>query len=97
VTGLRPHIRLRAAREAAGLTQKALADQAGIDRSRYNGLEKGRLPISADTAAQIVAVLNEVDPAEITTPREISLEEIDAFRKEWARLDAWAEDLRNRI
>lgn len=40
--GLDP-VRLRAARTAAGLTQKALAERTGLDQSRISRLEKGRV------------------------------------------------------
>jgi transcriptional regulator with XRE-family HTH domain len=97
VTPLRPHQRLKAARKRAKLRQIDVADQTGINRSRYTNLENGRLAISAETAAKIAAVVPGVRAHEIETPREISRAEIAAFRKDAARLLAWADDLRSRL
>ena len=38
--------RLRAAREAKGLTQEGLADAAGMDRSYVSGFERGEFNVS---------------------------------------------------
>lgn len=38
---------LKALRLRAGLTQQQLADKAGIDRSWYNQMERGKRPLTA--------------------------------------------------
>ncbi|MBB2202071.1 helix-turn-helix transcriptional regulator [Gluconacetobacter tumulisoli] len=44
-------------RERAGLTQKALADMAGVSQSYVNEIEGGKKPGSAATLAKLAATL----------------------------------------
>ena len=55
--GLDP-IRLRAARSAARLTQKALAARAGLDQSRISRLEKGRVGCDVTSLQALANALN---------------------------------------
>ena len=49
---------LREKRRAAGLSQRQLADRAGVDFSYISKLENGRLPAAADdTVVRICAIL----------------------------------------
>ena len=59
---------LRQLRENAELSQQALAELAGIDRSVYNSLENGRRRISDNYAARIAPWLNLPDPALLRPP-----------------------------
>ncbi len=49
--------RLRELRQRAGMTQQALADVVGIDRSFISDVETGRHSIAVDRAYQIAAAL----------------------------------------
>jgi transcriptional regulator with XRE-family HTH domain len=53
---------LRKLRHARGLSQEALAYEAGIDRTYISALERGVYSATIDMVAKIAAVL-EVDPA----------------------------------
>ncbi|MFO1431456.1 MAG: helix-turn-helix transcriptional regulator [Candidatus Competibacteraceae bacterium] len=55
--GLDPS-RLRAARTAAGLTQKALAERTGLDQSRISRLEKGRVGCDVASLQALANALN---------------------------------------
>lgn len=48
---------LRRAREASGLSQEALADAAGIDRTYVSALERGLYSVSLDTLEKIASAL----------------------------------------
>ena len=58
--------RVRARRQAAGLTQEALAHRAGVHRSYVGSLETGGRNPSLETIARLAAAL-EVDAAELVT------------------------------
>ncbi len=49
--------RLRAAREARGLSLRALADAAGVSHSHVGGIERGETTPTIETAARIGQVL----------------------------------------
>ncbi|HZN75658.1 MAG TPA: helix-turn-helix transcriptional regulator [Micromonosporaceae bacterium] len=49
--------RLRDLRQRAGMTQQALAEAVGIDRSFISDVETGRHSIAVDRAYQIAAAL----------------------------------------
>lgn len=57
-------VTLRTLRLRAGLTQQQLADQAGIDRSWYNQMERGNRPITRSPGERLASVLG-VSPAEL--------------------------------
>lgn len=48
---------VRAHREAAGVTQRALADAVGVSAPAITALEKGRSGVSAATVESIIAAL----------------------------------------
>jgi len=50
--------RLRWLRKRAGLSQEALADLAGIDRTYVSGTERGRRNISLKNICRLAAALN---------------------------------------
>lgn len=52
---------LRKARHAAGFSQEALADQAGVDRSYISALERGVYAASIDMVEKLCSVL-EIEP-----------------------------------
>jgi transcriptional regulator with XRE-family HTH domain len=54
---------LRKLRQAKGLSQEALADEAGIDRTYVSALERGIYSASITTIDKLAKVL-EVEPAE---------------------------------
>jgi transcriptional regulator with XRE-family HTH domain len=53
---------LRKLRQAKGLSQEALADEAGIDRTYVSALERGVYSASITTIAKLATVLG-VEPA----------------------------------
>ena len=55
---------LRRARQEKDLSQEALADLAGIDRTYVSALERQVYSVSLDTIEKLAAVLK-VDPAEL--------------------------------
>ncbi len=59
---------LRETRLARGLSQEALADAAGLDRTYISLLERERYSVSVDTLEEIARVL-EVAPQDLITPR----------------------------
>lgn len=59
---------LRETRLARGLSQEALADAAGLDRTYISLLERERYSVSVDTLEAIARVL-EVTPQDLITPR----------------------------
>lgn len=56
--------RLRAARRAVGLSQEALADQAGLHRTYIGSVERGERNISLLNIVTIAATLD-IDPAQL--------------------------------
>lgn len=48
---------MRAAREGAGISQRALARQAGVDHSHLNRFEAGERPISESMYQHLLAAL----------------------------------------
>ncbi len=50
--------RVRQLREEAGLSQEALADQAGLDRSYMSGIERGIRNVSILNLVKIAKALN---------------------------------------
>ncbi len=59
---------LRETRLARGLSQEALADAAGLDRTYISLLERERYSVSVDTLEEIARVL-EVAPQDLITPQ----------------------------
>lgn len=55
---------LRAARDAKGLSQEALAHEAGLDRTYISALERARYYASLNAIEKIARVLK-IDPAEL--------------------------------
>jgi transcriptional regulator with XRE-family HTH domain len=49
---------LRRARELNGMSQEALADAAGIDRTYVSALERGLYSVSLDTLEKLASALN---------------------------------------
>jgi transcriptional regulator with XRE-family HTH domain len=54
---------LRRAREASGMSQEALADAAGIDRTYVSALERGLYSVSLDTLERLALALNVLPPS----------------------------------
>jgi transcriptional regulator with XRE-family HTH domain len=52
---------LRSARHARGLSQEALADEAGIDRGYISALERARYSATIDVVGKLAKALD-VDP-----------------------------------
>lgn len=50
---------VRAARKARGLSQEALADAAGIDRSHMGKIERGERNVTIMNIARVAAALDE--------------------------------------
>lgn len=86
-----PAATLKALRKAAGLTQEQLADNAGLDRSWVNQMERGKRPIGPSPGAKLAKVLG-VSPLELGAevegdpeyrPLLVRLEELEAeFEKD---------------
>jgi transcriptional regulator with XRE-family HTH domain len=57
-------------RAKARLTQEELADRAGIDRSVYNALEKGRRKITPTYAERLAPHLKLKDPRRLLPPQD---------------------------
>jgi len=55
---------LRKARQAKGLSQEALAYDAGVDRTYISALERGVYGATIDMVAKLAAVLN-IEPSEL--------------------------------
>ncbi len=51
--------RIRSLRAAKGLSQEALADEAGLDRSYMSGVERGVRNVSVLNLAKIAKALNQ--------------------------------------
>lgn len=83
---------LRARREQHKLTQKLLAELAGIDRSRYIALERGRQRITLTYAERIAPHLGLTSPEPLlpppaaTVPAENPLDRLAALEAEVERL-----------
>ncbi len=50
-------VHLLAIRKQRGMTQKSVAEQAGIRQNSYCNIEKGKRGVSVETAKRIAAVL----------------------------------------
>jgi transcriptional regulator with XRE-family HTH domain len=59
--------RVRIAREAAGLTQDALADQVDLSRTSVTNIENGRQKIALHTLCKVASVVG-VEPASLLPP-----------------------------
>lgn len=59
---------LRRAREASGMSQEALADAAGIDRTYVSALERGLYSVSLDTLERLASALNVLPPSLLVEP-----------------------------
>ena len=57
--------RIRAARQSRGLTQEALAAQAGVDRSYVGGVERGQRNVTFTMLCKLCVALG-CDVAELT-------------------------------
>ena len=55
---------VRSTRKAQGVSQEALADMAGIDRSHMGFIERGKKDIRISTLVKVAGALN-VDPANL--------------------------------
>ena len=55
---------LRKARQEKGLSQEALAYDAGVDRTYISALERGVYSATIDMVAKLAAVLN-IEPSEL--------------------------------
>lgn len=66
---LRSHVamNIRRLRLAAGLSQEALADAAGLDRTYVSALERSRYAVTVDVLERLALALD-VDPAELIRP-----------------------------
>ena len=63
---LRSHVatNIRRLRRAAGLSQEALADAAGLDRTYISALERSRYAVTVDVLERLAIALR-VDAAEL--------------------------------
>jgi transcriptional regulator with XRE-family HTH domain len=59
--------RVRMAREAAGLTQDALADRVELSRTSVTNIEKGRQKIALHTLCKVASAVG-VEPASLLPP-----------------------------
>lgn len=64
--------KIRARREAMGLTQAALADEIGISRTSLTNIEGGRQRLLVDQLAQLCSTLS-VSPSELVPPNPKSV------------------------
>ena len=55
---------LRGARRAVGLSQEALAEKAGVDRSYVSRVETGKVSVGLDTLAELARAVD-VAPNEL--------------------------------
>lgn len=62
---------VRVAREAAGITQDALADKVELSRTSVTNIEKGRQKIALHTLFLVAAAVG-VEPASLLPPRSKS-------------------------
>ena len=62
---------LRRLRHAKGLSQEALANEAGISRSYFSQIEKGAFFVSLKIIGKLADVL-QAEPSEFLRPREKS-------------------------
>ncbi len=58
---------VRVARAAKGISQEALADAAGVDRSYMSRIERGVTWVGVEIVVKLAAVL-EVEPHELLMP-----------------------------
>jgi transcriptional regulator with XRE-family HTH domain len=58
---------VRVARAARGISQEALADEAGVDRSYMSRIERGVTWVGVEILVKLAAVL-EVEPHELLMP-----------------------------
>jgi transcriptional regulator with XRE-family HTH domain len=58
---------VRVARAARGISQEALADQAGVDRSYMSRIERGVTWVGVEILVKLAEVL-EVEPHELLMP-----------------------------
>jgi transcriptional regulator with XRE-family HTH domain len=59
--------KLRAARRRRQLTQEALAERAGMDRSYLSGIERGKHNVPLDTLCRLAWALR-VEPRDLISP-----------------------------
>lgn len=59
---------LRRVREAAGLSQEALADRAGLHRTYVSSVERGERNISIDNVHRLAAALGVTPQTLLATP-----------------------------
>jgi transcriptional regulator with XRE-family HTH domain len=58
--------RVRQLRKAAGMSSKLVAERAGIPLPTYFGLERGKLPLTAERAMALAPILNAKDPRDLS-------------------------------
>ena len=61
---------LRRIREERGMSQEALADAAGIDRTYVSALERELYSVSLDTLERLAAALNVPPPSLLKEPKD---------------------------
>lgn len=87
---------LRALRQRAGMTQKALADAVGLPQSHISEFEKDRRSIPYKHAQKLAELLHSI-PSHFMTPNAETLAAMDETfengRKKYANLDAMYKDL----
>ena len=59
---------LRTFRTDKGMSQEALADAAGLDRTYISALERERYSVSLDTIGRLAKAL-QIEPAKLLVPR----------------------------
>ena len=87
---------LRALRQRAGMTQKALADAIGLPQSHISEFEKDRRAIPYKHAQKLAELLNSI-PSHFMRPNAETIaamnETVESGRKNFADLDAMYKDL----
>jgi len=66
---------VRRARKAAGLSQEALAHQAGLDRTYVSQVERGRRNLTVTALARLAAALGTTADRLLLPEREVAGEE----------------------
>lgn len=84
---------LSKAREAAGLTQKQVWEQAGISESSYKGYEKGERPPPGDKIATLARILG-VSTDELLLDQSQRADSAE-FKAIWRRIDILPQDMRD--
>ena len=87
---------LRKLRMMRGMTQVAMAERLGVDKSTYNGYESGKRKPDVQRIKEIAAILN-VSADELLETRYLYREYLDTVNKKTAKpADAFVDAINNR-